>query len=145
LILKPDIGKYVAITGCVLVVLTAGRKEKNIFMKLPKGLLGLYGLVNFGSDIISYSRILAIALSGTVLAQVFNILATMSSSIAFRVIGTPIILIVGHILNLALSALSAFVHTSRLQYVEFFGKFYEDGGRPFLPMLPVNKYTEQTH
>jgi V/A-type H+-transporting ATPase subunit I len=142
LILRPEIGKYVAVAGCALVVLTAGRKEKNIFMKLPKGLLGLYGLVNFGSDIISYSRVLAIALSGTVLAQVFNILATMSPSPVFRILATPLILLLGHVLNLALSALSAFVHTSRLQYVEFFGKFYVDGGRPFAPMLPASRFTE---
>lgn len=144
MILVPNnIGLYVAGAGAVLVVLTAGRKEKNLLMRLPKGLLGLYGLVNFGSDIISYARILAIALSGTVLAQVFNILATFSRSPVFMIIGTPIILLIGHILNLALSALSAFVHTSRLQYVEFFGKFYEDGGKPFTPAVPSSKYTVQ--
>ena len=122
-------------------MLTAGRKEKKLLMKPLKGLLGLYGLVNFGSDIISYARILAIALSGTVLAQVFNILATYSRSPGFVLIGTPVILIIGHILNLALSALSAFVHTSRLQYVEFFGKFYIDGGRPYQPSIPSGKYS----
>jgi len=134
-------GLYITAAGAILVIFTAGRKEKNILMRPIKGLLGLYGLVNFGSDIISYARILAIALSGTVLAQVFNILATFSRAPAFVCIGTPLILIVGHILNLALSALSAFVHTSRLQYVEFFGKFYEDGGRPYLPAVPSGKYT----
>ncbi|MCQ2427767.1 MAG: hypothetical protein MJ137_05130 [Clostridia bacterium] len=142
LILVPgNAGLYTAGAGAFLVILTAGRKEKNILMKPVKGLLGLYGLVNFGSDVISYARILALALSGTVLAQVFNILATFSNAPAFVCIGTPIILIVGHILNLALSALSAFVHTSRLQYVEFFGKFYEDGGRPYIPAIPSGKYT----
>ena len=134
------IGMIVTAVGAVLVVLTAGRKEKNIFMRLPKGFLGLYGLVNFGSDIISYSRILAIALSGAVLASVFNILATMSSATVFRIIGMPLILIIGHVLNLALGARSAFVHTSRLQYVEFFGKFYEDGGRPYLPFEPSGRF-----
>ena len=140
--MNTSVGMWITIAGAALVVLTAGRKEKNILMRLPKGLLGLYGLVNFGSDIISYSRILAIALSGSVLASVFNVLATMGSAPAFRIIGMPFILIVGHVLNLALSALSAFVHTSRLQYVEFFGKFYEDGGRPYAPMLPASKYTQ---
>ena len=133
-------GYIVAGAGALAVILTAGRKEKNPFMRLPKGFLGLYGLVNFGSDVISYSRILAIALSGAVLGSVFNILATMSDGIVFRIIAMPIILIVGHLLNVALSALSAFVHTSRLQYVEFFGKFYTDGGRPYDPFIPSGKF-----
>lgn len=141
ILIPGNAGLIVAGVGAAAVILTAGRKEKKLIMKPLKGFLGLYGLVNFGSDIISYARILAIALSGTVLAQVFNILATYSRSPAFVIIGTPIILIVGHILNLALSALSAFVHTSRLQYVEFFGKFYTDGGRPYLPAVPSGKYS----
>ena len=135
-------GYFVAGAGALGVILTAGRHEKNVFMRLPKGFLGLYGLVNFGSDVISYSRILAIALSGAVLGSVFNILATMSPAPAFRIVGMPLILIIGHILNLALSALSAFVHTSRLQYVEFFGKFYVDGGRPYDPFVPSGKFIE---
>ena len=141
ILLPGNAGLIVAGAGAAAVVLTAGRKEKKLLMKPLKGFLGLYGLVNFGSDIISYARILAIALSGTVLAQVFNILATYSRSPGFVLIGTPVILIIGHILNLALSALSAFVHTSRLQYVEFFGKFYIDGGRPYQPSIPSGKYS----
>ena len=133
---------YVAGVGAILVILTAGRKEKNLFMRIPKGFLGLYGLINFGSDLISYARILAIALSGSVLAQVFNILATMSESPVFRFSFGIIILIVGHVLNCVLSALSGFVHTSRLQYVEFFGKFYKDGGRPYAPMLPSETFSK---
>lgn len=136
----PSVGKWVSIASIVAIILTGGRREKNVFKKLSKGVLSLYGLVNFGSDIISYSRILAIALSGTILAQVFNILATMSTAPFFTVAVTPLILIVGHVLNLALSALGGFVHTSRLQYVEFFGKFYESGGRPYAPMLPSERF-----
>ncbi len=143
LLFAPSVGKWVAIGALIAIVLTGGRKEKNIFMKLPKGLLALYGLVNFGSDILSYSRILALALSGGVLAQVMNILGTIGgSSPAAVIIGMLLCFVIGHMLNLALSALGAFVHTSRLQYIEFFGKFYEDGGRPFSPLEPSERYSE---
>lgn len=138
----PSVGKWVTIAAVVAIVLTGGRKEKNILMRIPKGFLALYGLVNFGSDVLSYSRILALALSGTVLAQVMNILGTMGSSPFAIIIGMLICFLIGHILNLVLSVLSAFVHTSRLQYIEFFGKFYEDGGRPYAPAEPSEKYSE---
>lgn len=142
LFLAPSVGKWVTIAALAAIVLTGGRKEKNIFMRLPKGLLALYGLVNFGSDVLSYSRILALALSGGVLAQVMNILGTMGSSPVSIAIGMTFCFLIGHLLNLALSALGSFVHTSRLQYIEFFGKFYEDGGRPFAPAVPSEKYSD---
>lgn len=137
-----DVGKWVLIAAVTAIIIAGGRNEKNIIKKPLKGLLALYGLISFGSDIISYSRILAIALSGTVLAQVFNILSTMVTVPVAGPIVMVIILLVGHILNLVLSALSGFVHTSRLQYVEFFGKFYIDGGKPYVPMLPSSRFTE---
>lgn len=142
LIISPDVGKWVLISAVAALIITGGRNEKNWLKKPVKGLLALYGLINFGSDVISYARILAIALSGTVLAQVFNILATMVTVPVVGQIVMIVILLIGHVLNLALSALSGFVHTSRLQYIEFFGKFYIDGGRPYSPMLPSSRYTE---
>ena len=54
-----------------------------------------------------------------------------------------IVMIAGHVLNLAINLLGTFVHAARLQYIEFFGKFYEDGGEPFDPALPVEEYTEE--
>ena len=140
LIIVPSVGKWVAIGAAAAIVLTGGRKEKNILMRIPKGFLALYGVVSFGSDILSYSRILALALSGSVLAQVMNILGTMGSSPVAVVVGMIFVFIVGHTINLALSTLGSFVHTSRLQYIEFFGKFYEDGGRPFTPLSPQSQY-----
>ncbi len=142
LFLAPSVGKWVTIGALAAIVLTGGRKEKNPLMRIPKGFLALYGLVNFGSDVLSYSRILALALSGGVLAQVMNILGTMGSSPVAIAIGMLFCFLIGHILNLALSALGSFVHTSRLQYIEFFGKFYEDGGRPFAPAVPSEKYSD---
>lgn len=142
LIIVPSVGKWVAIGAAAAIVLTGGRKEKNILMRIPKGFLALYGVVSFGSDILSYSRILALALSGSVLAQVMNILGTMGSSPVAVVVGMIFVFIVGHTINLALSTLGSFVHTSRLQYIEFFGKFYEDGGRPYAPATPSERYSD---
>lgn len=135
-------GGVVALAGVLMVVLTHGRRQKNIVMKFFSGLLGLYDIVNYMSDLLSYSRVLALGLSSAVIASVFNVLATLGGSSAISFVLFPLVFLLGHGLNIALSLLGSFIHSSRLQYVEFFGKFYEDGGRPFSPMAPRLKYTE---
>ncbi|MBR4296141.1 MAG: V-type ATP synthase subunit I [Clostridia bacterium] len=136
-------GKYVAIAGAASIVLTAGRREKKIVMKLAKGALGLYGAVNYVSDLLSYSRILALGLAASVIAQVINTMGTMGGPNIVGFLMMIAVFIVGHLLNLAINVLGTFVHTSRLQYIEFFGKFYEDGGKPFKPAVPSDKYTTE--
>ena len=143
LVLVPSVGMWVAIAGVALIVLTHGRNEKNILMKFLKGLLGLYDLINYVSDLLSYSRILALGLAAGVIGQVVNILATMGGPSVGGIIVLILAFIVGHLLNLAINVLGTFVHTSRLQYIEFFGKFYEDGGVAFEPAIPSDKYTEE--
>lgn len=135
-------GGIVALVGVLMVVLTNGRHQKNIIMKFFSGLLGLYNIVNYMSDLLSYSRVLALGLSSAVIASVFNVLATLGGRSAISFILFPLVFLLGHALNIALSVLSSFIHSSRLQYVEFFGKFYEDGGRQFVPMAPRLKYTD---
>ena len=137
------VGIWVTIAAVALIVLTHGRSEKNIVMKLLKGLLGIYDLINYVSDLLSYSRILALGLAAGVIAQVVNILGTMGGATVGGFIGLIIAFLVGHLLNIALNVLGTFVHTSRLQYIEFFNKFYEDGGRPFEPATPSDKYTNE--
>ena len=127
--------------GALMIICTAGREAKNPLMKFAKGLLGLYDIVNYASDLLSYSRILALGLTSVVIAQVFNLLATMVGPTFFGIIAMIIVLIIGHLLNIAINVLGAFVHTSRLQYLEFFGKFFEDGGRGFAPAMPSETYT----
>ena len=75
-----------------------------------------------------------------VIASVFNILGTMPGPSVGGVIFFVVIFLIGHLLNMAINMLGTFVHTSRLQYIEFFGKFYEDGGRPFEPLTSKSKY-----
>ena len=136
-------GKYVAIAGVASIVLTGGRHEKNVVMKLGKGIIALYGVVNYAADLLSYSRILALGLAASVIAQVVNTMGTMGGPTVVGFIMMVVVFIIGHLLNLVINVLGTFVHTSRLQYIEFFGKFYEDGGVPFVPAEPSDKYTTE--
>ena len=136
-----QIGKVLSIVGAAGLILTQGRHEKNIFMKLAKGVMSLYDITGYLSDVLSYARILALGLAGGVIANVVNIMGTMPGLNIIGIIAFVLIFAGGHIFNLAISGLGAYVHTSRLQYVEFFGKFYEAGGKPFKPFKANTKYT----
>ncbi len=139
--LAPTAGWITLGVGVLMIVATYGRAQKNIVMKFLMGLKGLYDLISYASDLLSYCRILALGLAAGVVGQVINLLATMGGPSPGGFILLVLILLVGHGLNLAINLLGSFVHTSRLQYLEFFGKFYEDGGVPFDPVLPSEKYT----
>ena len=111
-------------------------------MKFLKGVLSLYDIVSYLSDLLSYSRIMALGLSGAIIAQVVNLIGTLGGPTVVGFIVLVLAMVLGHTLNLALNLLGAFVHTARLQYIEFFGKFYIDGGEPFKPAAVKTKYTE---
>ena len=142
LFLSKKVGLILCLCGVTVIVLTAGRKRKGIPMKIAGGFLGLYDLINYASDLLSYSRILALGLAAGVIGQVVNILATLKGASFIGVILMLAVFAVGHLLNLVINVLGTFVHTSRLQYIEFFNKFYEEGGTPFKPMVPADKYTK---
>lgn len=114
---------------------------KNIAARLALGAYDLYRVSGWLSDVLSYSRLLALGLATGVIGTVIN---TMGSMLGGSVIGFIlfwVIFVVGHLLNMAINLLGAYVHTNRLQFVEFFGKFYEGGGRPFRPFSAAsNKY-----
>jgi len=133
-------GLAVVGVGVLMLICTQGRHEKNPIMKIVKGVGSLYGIVNYVSDLLSYSRILSLGLASAVIASVFNIIGTMAGPTVIGVLMLLIVGTIGHAMNLAVNLLGAFVHTSRLQYIEFFGKFYEDGGSPFTPLTPHTKY-----
>lgn len=141
LFLAPAVGKWVTIAGAVLIVLTHGRDARTVPARLVKGLLGLYDLISYASDLLSYSRILALGLAAAVIGMVVNILGTMAGGGVVGFLALIVAFLLGHTLNLALNVLGTFVHTSRLQYIEFFGKFFEDGGTPFHPEKPSEVYT----
>ena len=139
------IGKYCALVGGLGVVLTSGRSAKNIVGKLGGGLYGLYNTASgYLGDILSYSRLLALGLSTGVIASVFNMLGTLPSNPVVKAIALTVVFIVGHSVNIAINLIGTYVHTNRLQYVEFFSKFYEGGGRSFTPLSVNTKYFKFT-
>jgi V/A-type H+-transporting ATPase subunit I len=134
-------GTPLIIIGALLVVLTAGRKSKSIGGKLGEGLYALYNLISgYLGDVLSYARLLALGLSTGVIAQVINMLGTLPKSMPMKAVLLTIVAIFGHIANLLINVIGAYVHTNRLQYVEFFGKFYEGGGRKISPLKYNTKY-----
>lgn len=137
----PSIGVWITVIGFAAKIILGGRHEKKWIMKPLKGLLGLYDIINYGSDLLSYSRILALGLASSIIGQVINIICTMIPIPIVSIIMLLIVGVFGHVVNIGLNALGAFVHTSRLQYIEFFGKFYADGGRKFEPLVPVGEFT----
>lgn len=134
------IGGVMAAIGAVLILLFAGRESKNPVKRLLKGAYGLYGATGYLSDILSYSRLLALGLATGVIAQVFNQIGSMMGSGVIGVILFILIFVIGHGLNIGINALGAYVHTNRLQFVEFFGKFYTGGGREFKPFKINTKH-----
>lgn len=135
-----DICLIAILLGAVLIILTAGRESKNPFKRLLKGLYGLYGVTSYVSDIFSYSRLLALGLATGVIAQVFNKMGAMAGDGIIGIIIFIFVFLVGHTMNIAINLLGAYVHTNRLQFVEFFSKFYEGGGKKFSPFSIKTKY-----
>ena len=132
-----SLGMKLLLAGAVLIVLTSGHSAKNILGKLGGGFYGLYNtLTGYMSDILSYSRLLALNLVTGVIAMVVNLLAAMPGNIFIFII----IFLIGHSVNLAINLIGTYVHTNRLQYVEFFSKFYEGGGRSFTPFKLNTQY-----
>ena len=135
-----NVSMWVMIAGMVGIVLTGGREAKGVGAKLGGGLYSLYGISSYVGDFVSYSRLMALGLSGGFIASAINMIAGMIGGNWFGMIFIPVILIAGHLFNMFLSFLGAYVHTSRLMYVEYFGKFYEGGGKPFKDFRTENKY-----
>lgn len=135
------IGGYLALCGVVLVVLTSSRSSKNIFARFFGGLYGLYNVATgYLSDILSYSRLLALGLATGCIAQVINLIGAMPSNPVAEGILLFILFLTAHTANIAINLLGAYVHTDRLQFVELFSKFYEGGGRAFEPLKQNTKY-----
>lgn len=134
------IGKWMTIISAAGLVLTQGRGKKGIVSKLISGVLALYGITGYLSDVLSYSRLLALGLATGVISSVLSIIGSMGGS---GIIGKVLFIAVfsfGHVFNFAINGLGSFVHSARLQYVEFFGKFYEGGGDAFNPLMKKTKY-----
>ena len=136
------LAKVLAIAGAAGIVLMSGRGRKNPRCASLTGWHLVYNITGWLSDVLSYSRLLALGLATGVIASVVNQMAGMLGNGIIGIIGFILIFIVGHTLNLGINLLGAYVHTNRLQFVEFFGKFYDGGGRAFAPFHSDTKYMD---
>ena len=133
---------YPWLAAAASIFVSAGFRARGLGAKIGSGVYALYGLTGFFGDILSYSRLFALGLATGVIAMVVNILAGMARGIPL--VGWIVMLLVlvfGHLFNLAINALGAFIHTARLQFVEFFTKFFEGGGRRFVPFSRKFRFT----
>lgn len=133
------IGISVAVVSAVLIVSVPVIRSRSKVKGLAKGLYGLYGITGYIGDLVSYTRLMALGISGGSIVAAFNMLVAFMPPVARFTVGLLLIVAL-HALNLFLSLLSAYVHGARLQYVEFFGKFYSGGGRAFNPLKAEEKY-----
>ena len=137
------LGQIMAIVGAVIVFWYAGREKSNIFSKITSGFLALYGSTSYLGDILSYSRLLALGFGSAVIGMIVNMLGGMAAGIPY--VGWLIAVVVvvgGHIFSILINLLGSFVHPLRLQYVEFFGKFYSGGGETFAPLAHSEEFVE---
>ncbi len=139
-----EIGKYMMIVGMAMIVLFAARDSKNWGGRIAGGLYELYGISSWVGDFVSYSRLMALGLSGGFIAMAFNMMAGMIGTAWYLIPFSIIIFLFGHVFNMFLSVLSAYVHALRLTYVEFFGKFFDGGGKPLKRMKKEPKYMNFT-
>ncbi len=133
-------GLIIVIASLVIATLTAGRNEKG-FGKFSKGFGAVYGLINIMSDILSYARLFGLMLSGMIIATTFNDIGIglMNGGVLGYLFG-GLVMVIGHAFNIAMGVLGAYIHDSRLQYIEFFNKFYTGEGEKFTPLGSDFKY-----
>lgn len=135
-----NICKYLAIVGVVLIILTGGRSSKSIGGKIGGGLYAFYNVVSgYLSDILSYSRLLALGLVTGIIGNVINMMGTLPESKITKAVLLIVVFAIGHTINFGINIIGAYVHTNRLQYVEFFSRFYEGGGKKFRPFKANTK------
>ncbi|MDN6145185.1 MAG: V-type ATP synthase subunit I, partial [Tetragenococcus koreensis] len=132
-------GIVLAVVNALLIVGIPIIQSKSKVGGFFSGLYDLYGITGYIGDFVSYSRLMALGISGGSIAMAFNLLVGTLPPVARFTIGI-VLLVVLQALNIFLSMLSAYVHAARLQYVEFFGKFFEGGGKAFQPFKTEEKY-----
>ena len=142
-LLAAGFGPAVACCGAAALILTQGRASKSIGGKIIGGVGSLYNIIQYMSDVLSYSRLMALALASSVIAMVFNILASLVGGASFLgVILFAAVFLFGHAFNMGVNVISTYVHGARLQYLEYFNRFYEGGGTPFKPFTVKTRFVD---
>ena len=131
-------GPVLLIVGVLALIATQGRHKKGIFGKIFGGVASLYDITSWLGDFLSYSRLMALMLATSVIASVMNILGSLPGNI----IAFVVIFLIGHFFNIGINLIGTYVHAARLQYLEFFSKFYKEGGIPFKPLAYRTKYVD---
>lgn len=135
---------YVMLGVGVFLLMLSGALHKKGAGKVSGALARLYDIVNFFSDLMSYTRIFGLGLASAVIGMVFNEIGQVVMNLvpikAIGIVAAAIVFLIGHTFNIGINALGAYVHNSRLQFVEFFGKFYTGGGELFRPLGSEMKY-----
>jgi V/A-type H+-transporting ATPase subunit I len=136
------IGFALTVLSSLTIVLFTDRTTPNPLARVAWGIYELYGITSYLGDVLSYLRLFALGLSTAIIATVVNLLGNMVLGWPYVgwVLSIPIF-IIGHLFNIVINGLGAFVHTLRLQYVEFFPKFFQGGGRQFKPFKKNPRYT----
>jgi V/A-type H+-transporting ATPase subunit I len=135
--------KRASLVLALLIFLSGGRGQKGIVKRFFKGLIGFYDVVGYFGDVLSYARLLALGLATSAIALAVNGIAAMVKGLPFYTgyIAAALILVLGHGFNMAVNTLGAFVHSGRLQYLEFFSKFFTGGGREFRPFSSERRHS----
>jgi V/A-type H+-transporting ATPase subunit I len=141
-LMKQSVWGILALVGAAGIVFFAA-PSRNPLARFFGGLYSLYDISRYLADVLSYSRLLALGLATSVIAMVVNTLCQTALDIPW--VGwlfAALIFVGGHLFNLGISFLGGFVHSMRLQFVEFFSKFFKSGGKPFKPFVLESKYVE---
>lgn len=136
------IGQWLAIINALGILAVSILSAKSL-AGLGSGLFNLYNVSGYVGDLVSFTRLMALGLSGASIGSAFNLIVSLFPPVARFSIGI-LLFIALHLVNMFLSFLSGYVHGARLIFVEFFGKFYDGGGKPFTPLKPSEKYVQQS-
>ena len=140
---EPLLYLYAVYASLAAIMLYAAYGEPSWVMKPFKALLSLYDIIGYFSDVLSYSRLLALGLATSALAYAVNLIAGMVAGVPYvGLLLMAVILVIGHLFNLAINLLGAFIHCARLQFVEFFSKFIQETGRAYTPFRRTERYVE---
>lgn len=142
LAIAATIGQWLAIINA-LGILAVSIVSARSLAGLGSGLFNLYNVSGYVGDLVSFTRLMALGLSGASIGSAFNLIVSLFPPVARFSIGI-LLFIALHLVNMFLSFLSGYVHGARLIFVEFFGKFYDGGGKPFTPLKPSEKYVQQS-